>query len=242
MTCPSGTDDGAYVLGALSPRERLDFERHLTGCAACTAAVGDLAGLPGLLARIDPADLEPDAPVPAVPRTLLPALTQEVERGSRVGRRRLASLTAVAAALATVVVTTTLDALLDGDAAPPGAAPPGVSGPVDPSGAVLPLRPMSPVGEVPVRATVTLEPVAWGTRLRLDCTYDTDSVDFELPRRVDYYLYVRSSDGRAERIGSWQSVDGATTSLDASTATPAEDIDSVEVRAPDGRVVLTLAV
>ena len=32
MSCPFAHDDAAYVLGALSPGERLEFERHLAGC------------------------------------------------------------------------------------------------------------------------------------------------------------------------------------------------------------------
>jgi anti-sigma factor RsiW len=40
------------VLGALSPRERHRFERHLRGCPACREEVVGLAGLPGLLARL----------------------------------------------------------------------------------------------------------------------------------------------------------------------------------------------
>ena len=48
--------DAAYVLGALSPGERREFEEHLASCPACRAAVSELAALPGLLAQISPAD------------------------------------------------------------------------------------------------------------------------------------------------------------------------------------------
>ena len=51
--CPYGLDDAAYVLGALPPDEHRAFEEHLAGCAACRTAVHDLAGLPGLLARVE---------------------------------------------------------------------------------------------------------------------------------------------------------------------------------------------
>ncbi|MGH3348437.1 MAG: anti-sigma factor family protein, partial [Nocardioides sp.] len=36
MTCEFAHDDGAYVLGALSPAERVAFKQHLAGCAECT--------------------------------------------------------------------------------------------------------------------------------------------------------------------------------------------------------------
>src|SRR4030095_16130436 len=48
--------DAAYVLGALSPAERREFEEHMSSCAGCQAAVSELAALPGLLAQISPAD------------------------------------------------------------------------------------------------------------------------------------------------------------------------------------------
>ena len=46
------------MLGALAPAERADYERHLAGCAACRESVAELAVLPGLLGRLDPAGLE----------------------------------------------------------------------------------------------------------------------------------------------------------------------------------------
>ncbi len=57
----------AYVLGALSPAERLEFEHHLAGCEECARAVREVAGLPGLLAGVEPAVLEhapEDDPLP----------------------------------------------------------------------------------------------------------------------------------------------------------------------------------
>ena len=41
--------DAAYVLGALSPAERREFEEHLASCPACQAAVSELVAIPGLL-------------------------------------------------------------------------------------------------------------------------------------------------------------------------------------------------
>jgi len=98
---------------------------------------------------------------------------------------------------------------------------------------------MDPVGEVPVVAQLAMEPVTWGTRLQLTCTYDRASVPFKLPPTVDYVIVVRTDDGRTERVGSWRSVNGKTMNLTAGTAATARDISSVEVRTADGRVVLT---
>lgn len=53
MRCERLPDSGPYVLGALSPSEREDYERHLAGCAECRQEVADLAELPMLLGRLD---------------------------------------------------------------------------------------------------------------------------------------------------------------------------------------------
>ena len=61
MTCEFAELDGAYVLGALPAAERLAFEQHLTTCEECSRAVRQMAGLPGLLARVDTTVLDDPA-------------------------------------------------------------------------------------------------------------------------------------------------------------------------------------
>ncbi len=100
MTCEHVLDDGAYVLGALSPSERADFERHLSTCAACREAVASLAVLPGLLGRLEPAraialasaNLPEPAPAPPslLPRVLAAAAQQRRFDRRRTRRRRMA--------------------------------------------------------------------------------------------------------------------------------------------------------
>ena len=43
-------DDASYVLGALTPAERREFERHLAQCARCQLSVRQLARVAWLLA------------------------------------------------------------------------------------------------------------------------------------------------------------------------------------------------
>jgi putative zinc finger protein len=79
MTCPNTVTLGAYLLGALDPRERFEFEAHLGNCDTCRVELVRLAPLPGMLNQISlddfadglpPTTLEdahPTAPVPGLP-------------------------------------------------------------------------------------------------------------------------------------------------------------------------------
>lgn len=229
LSCTFAHDDAAYVLGALSPSERLDFERHLATCDQCSRSVRSLAGMPGLLDRVDASVLEDPPDDPPLPSTLLPALNRAVEVRRRRRTTVVAGLAAAAAAVAALSVPTLLDR---GDGTP--VAEPGTS---SASPDVETLR-MAPLGEVPIKATLGLEQVTWGTRMLLTCTYDASTVDFELPDEVDYLLFVTTARGRTEQVGSWRSVDGTTMRVPAATSVGRDDIATVEVRTTDGRVVL----
>ncbi len=229
MTCPLAQDDAAYVLGALSPGDRLRFERHLPGCLRCSGAVRELAGLPGLLDRVPPDVLEQPGADQPVPGTLVPALVRDVRRARR---RRLTVAAAAGAAVAAGVVVPVALSRVEGGS---GAAPVAGDG-----GASVVSHSMAPVGDVPVQARLALEQVMWGTRLDLACTYDPSTVTARLPAGMDYVLFVRTRDGHVEQVGSWHSVAGRTMRLSAATAVRRADIASVEVRAPDGSVLLTL--
>ena len=233
MSCQFAHDDAAYVLGALAPGERLEFEKHLATCDECTRSVQELAGLPGLLGRVDPKVLEQPPADEPVPHTLLPALSREVDRRRR---RRTLVVAALAAAVVAVLAVGAPMVVneIDQDDAPSAVAP----SDRDPSDVVT--RPMAPVGDVPVEASLGLEQVKWGTRLLLTCTYEPQSVAYDLPSAVDYTLFVRTRGGAAEQVGSWRSAGGTTMHLAAATAADRADISSVEVRTPDGRVVLRL--
>jgi hypothetical protein len=198
--------------------------------------VRELAGLPGLLARVDPAVLEDPDEVEPVPETLLPALVRDVRRA---GRRRTLVTAGLAAAAAVVVagVPLAVSGALDGGT--PSASPSTAvsSVPVPPAALA-----MVPVGGAPVRASLAFASVTWGTRLDLTCTYAPTGYQGHLPRRVTYALFVRTRDGRTEQVGTWRSIGGRTMRLTAATALRRSQIASVEVRTTDGRPVLHLTV
>jgi hypothetical protein len=235
-TCPLSQSDGAYVLGALSPAERHEFEQHLAGCKECSRSVRELAGIPGLLSRIDPSVLEDPADTPPVPETLLPSLLAEVRRTRR-RRTYVVGGLAAAAVLALVAVPLGVSGVLSDDNAPVAAPPSATASATAPSELA-----MDPVGGAPVRASLALEPVLWGTRLDLTCTYEPDPDRYSgLPHKATYVLVVRTRDGKSEQVGTWQAIDGRTMRLSAATAARRAQISSVEVQTTDGRPVLRLS-
>lgn len=62
MTCVNTITLGAYLLGALEPRERYEFEAHLADCETCRAELIRLAPLPGMLNQISLDDFADDLP------------------------------------------------------------------------------------------------------------------------------------------------------------------------------------
>jgi Putative zinc-finger len=228
MTCEFAHHDGAYVLGSLSPSERAVFERHLAGCADCARAVRELAGLPGLLARVSPHVLESVAAPEPVPVTLLPALVSEARRSQR---RRTSALVGLAAAASLIVAggSAVVWNVLEDDPPPAGqAAPPStVAG-----------EPMASVGSGAVTGTLALTSVAWGTRLDLVCTYAPDHA--WAAYGATYSMVVHTSDGRLEQVATWKGLAGKTMRLPGATSAALGDITSVEVLTADGDPVLTL--
>ena len=122
--CGHEHEDGAYVLGALSPEERVAFERHLPDCAECARSVRELAGLPGLLARVPVEIVDPELEPLPVPETLLPAVVRQARQSQRRRRWVTSALVAAAAAIAIGAVgVSTLGG--DDDHAPSQAVPAG---------------------------------------------------------------------------------------------------------------------
>jgi hypothetical protein len=227
--CGFEHEDGAYILGALSSEERAAFERHLPGCPACAGSVRDLAGLPGLLARVPVEILDPEQLPTPVPDTLLPALVRRARRS----RRRRAWITGglVAAAAAVAIGAVGLSTLGDDDSDPPQASPTTAAPEL-----------MEPVGAAaPISGWVSLTQVGWGTRLDLECSYaKDDGHDYRDQGPPTYKMYVTRTDGTIEQVASWKGLPGKTLHLVAATAADTKDVASVEIRNSSGATVLEL--
>ncbi len=191
--CEFAHDDGAYVLGALAPADRVAYERHLAGCAQCREAVAEIAVLPGLLGRLDPAGLEQFLEVgPETSR--VPALldaARERKRRERSRSRRRYALTALAAAALAVLA---------------GVGVGLVQSPAEPSKPPVALASMRPVaGTVPVHAEVGLTETPWGTEVTMHCGYDRRAGHREA---YTFRLVAHGPDGATEQIGSWLAAPG----------------------------------
>ena len=220
--------DAAYILGALSPADRREFEDHLRFCASCASSVGELAGLPGLMSRvsIDQLTAEPEP----VPDTLLPSLARAVRRERR---RRLLAVGASAAAVACLVTGGALAITGPGSPAqPPVTSPASTS----PGSAVLALTPVVPS---PVTAGARLVDMAWGTRIDLTCSYRSQGL---YPASgIPYAMVVIDRDGAAEQVATWKALPNRELTVMGASSKARRDIAAVEIRTMSGRTILRLS-
>ncbi|HZK59697.1 MAG TPA: zf-HC2 domain-containing protein [Cryobacterium sp.] len=227
--------DAAYVVGALSPEERREFERHLGGCASCSRAVAGLAGLPGLLAAVPveqalligtpgvgvaeagTAPGGPDVPQPADAglRRLLKAARRE--------RNRARALVA-GAILAAAAVAATAALLLPGWVGSPAG---------EPSQAPVAMVPVAPS---PLTADIRLAGESWGTRIETSCRYAESGYGADAQA---YALYVTDRQGTSSVVATWLAGPGTTVAPVGTTSVALGDIATVDIRSVlTGRVLL----
>ena len=231
--------DAAYVLGALSPADRREFEDHLRGCAECQVSVQRLAGLPGLLALTSAEAVEGDGQ--PMPDTLLPGLIRRVqnERHRRnwvVGGVLAAAVAAVLVLVGTLVVRspdTTAGGTTGGTVSTSASGTP-PSSVTSSSGAVDETTVMKPVGEPgPMSASLQLVDKKWGTAITVVCEYEQRS-----DASWVYDLAVIDTDGNLSPAGTWSAVPGVTARVATATSIPRDRIAAFEVRLPNGEAIL----
>ena len=218
MKCEFSYEDGAYVLGALAPAERSEFERHMATCATCRELVAAVAVLPGLLGRLDAATAVPTvmAPSSLLPRTLVAVGTR------RRAERRRRMWTAVAAGVVTVMIASGVGVgvhVVDSAGPPPPAN----------------LSAMIPVSDnLPVSAEVSLVSAEGGTQINMLCRYASGYEGHWIIRLV---VFARWG-GTGEQVGTWTATSGQELSLTAVTHLVPEDIGRVELQRADQTTLL----
>lgn len=212
--------DAAYVLGSLTPADRRAFEAHLPGCADCSGAVAGLAAMPGLLSHAPAAAVLDSTSAPEPPPELLPRLLSAARRERR--RRRLWAGAGAGVAAAAVL----LGALVGVQQA--GWSPEAGSQVA-----------MTAVRDVPVKASLRVQSVTWGTRLHLHCRYDGRAPAGGRYEPPVYQLVVVPADGSSPRhVAQWSVVPGLEAAIDGSTDLPASDIAEVRLQTLDGTVLM----
>jgi hypothetical protein len=234
MTCPHGISDGAYVVGALSPAERSEFEQHLDRCAECATAVGQLAPLPGLLGRVDEALLAPPPPDPTRLARLCAAAS--VTRRRRVRRRRWQmAATTLAAALVAAGGVAWWNGFDTADDAPAVTwSPPADSTPPT----AQEMQPAVPAS--PVIAQVSVDESVGGSTVWMRCRYPDLGYELapgETPPSHTFRLVAVGADGSVEQLGSWRAGPGQQVELTGLTRF-GDDLDRVELLAADGTTLL----
>lgn len=226
MSCEFALNDGAYVLGALAPAERAEYEWHLAGCPGCREAVASIAVLPGLLSRLAPLPAQEALPS-AIDR--LPKLVATVGRQRARQRRRRrwqAAVTALSAAGLVLAVTVGTGVLR------PSATP-----------IMLPSVPPTPsmtamhrvLAETAVSAEVGLRETVAGVEVTMHCAYPPTSTH---KKPYTFRLFALGSDGMAEQLGSWMAGPGENVTMTGMSRYHLADLVRLELRARDGTTLL----
>lgn len=208
--------DAAYVLGMLSSDDRRAFEQHLTTCHACSTAVAELAGMPGILGALSSDEAvtlsaeadSADAQMPPSDPELVTRLAVAV--GRRRQRVRMATAIAgVAAAAVLLVGGFAIGSAIDSSPGRPAAVA------------------MAQVQPGVMTADISVVKKSWGTRFDWTCHYLNSSAYGGSTR---YELVATGKDGAKTVVASWTASDPKTPTLAASSSLSTSSIRSVQIR------------
>jgi anti-sigma-K factor RskA len=195
---------GAYVLGALSLADRAQLEEHLPSCPRCRDEVVDLAPIPGLLAQVDPGDLDTIGPDAAA---VVTDARKHLDRLRRSRRRWRGAAGAAAAVAAFSIGVALIDS--DGRSTTPER---------DTIELVLDAGPS-------VDGSIAADERGWGTYVHVALE--------GLPERDRYRIWAVDTSGTWHEVGSWLPTDDSAASLGASTHLRLGEIERVVVTSAD---------
>ncbi|MCU1440424.1 MAG: hypothetical protein JWP85_1421 [Rhodoglobus sp.] len=226
--------DAAYVLGSLSSEDRRAYERHLATCPACSTAVAELAGLPGILGKIGRDEAVAVLGVPAHDPPEGPHQPDLVTRLAASARRRRSRsrMTAVAAALGIAALLAT-GGFLAGMALTPGTDVADRPSTAEPEADALTMDQVTPGV---MTASLLLTEKLWGTRFDWNCTYGTAEWSEDTP--ATYAMVVIDESGIETTVATWDAAGEGAAGLVASSSVPTSEIRSVEIRWLDGGTTL----
>lgn len=230
--------DAAYVLGALTPTDRREFEAHLAVCAPCREGVAEVSGMPALLSQLDRdqvAEIDEGCPTPEasgtppVPSAVLTSLLAKVAWRRR--RSRLVTWTAAPAAAAALAISVLVGIGVHSSTSVPASPQANVS--ASPQESVAPL-PMAQIGTDLLASTVSLTDEQWGTFIQLHCVC-LAPLEHPSDRLA---MVVVGRDGSRTRLATWVAHPGHTALPAGSISVPADQIAAVQVVSADTTDVL----
>ena len=220
--------DAAYVLGALSMDDRALFERHLVGCVSCAGAVAELAGIPGILTKLDTQSAVALMSSPEAEHLYDSGyeleLLQKLARTETAKQRRMRALRAVGAVAASAVL------VFGGIVAGTAMRPAGnlVTNPLTNTAVGIPVV-MSGVAANVITADLRVTNKAWGTRIDWNCTYGSAWKSGDAAQSYD--LVVTDAAGVETTVATWIATGFGAKGLAAASKIPTANIRSVDIRA-----------
>jgi len=223
------TWDAAYVLGSLTSNERREYEAHLETCERCRAVVGEISGIPALLAMLDLEDvraLDEEAPeTPPLRPEVLDSVLDKVRWRRRRSRWMMSAAVGVAAALLAVGVVIAIRPEIVGLE---NLSPPPTTQALD----------MTKVSQTPINASISMTGYGWGTRIDMACSYGDWGQSGNTPPQ-NLGMVVVGRDGSHTQVATWLGLSGATALPSATTPMQKDEIAAVQLVSSDnGKVLL----